>query len=119
MSSINPSLIWNRLGNVCIIQKGAIDQCSDGEQVIGNDEFGSPRRCGGQGDVLAGCIGTFASWIDRNGIGSPSYIYAALGGSLVTRKRYVGIVTLISRLFIPTVLKWHLKSIHEVLLHQM
>ncbi len=26
------------------------------------DEEGSPRRCGGQGDLLAGTLGTFVGW---------------------------------------------------------
>ena len=30
------------------------------------DEPGSPRRCGGQGDVLAGCIATFLAWAARS-----------------------------------------------------
>ena len=30
------------------------------------DELGSPRRCGGQGDVLAGTIATFLAWSTRS-----------------------------------------------------
>ena len=30
------------------------------------DEMGSPRRCGGQGDVLAGTIATFLAWSTRS-----------------------------------------------------
>ena len=31
-------------------------------------EEGSPRRCGGQGDVLAGAVGTFLAWAGRAGL---------------------------------------------------
>jgi len=52
-----------KLGNVTIVQKGQ-------EDVVGNglteeykcSEKGSPRRCGGQGDLLAGSLAVFASW---------------------------------------------------------
>lgn len=33
---------------------------------------GSPRRCGGQGDLLAGTLGTFASWAPHGGSLVPS-----------------------------------------------
>lgn len=50
------------LGNVTILQKGATDMISDGRMVVECDEAGSPRRCGGQGDVVSGLAGLFLSW---------------------------------------------------------
>lgn len=52
---------------------------------------GSPRRCGGQGDVLAGLLGTFAAWSTDSetkksfGKACPHspLIVAALGASMV------------------------------------
>lgn len=35
---------------------------SNGDILIQCDYEGSPRRCGGQGDILAGAIGTFMAW---------------------------------------------------------
>lgn len=50
------------LGNVSILHKGENDVLSNGRDVLICSEEGSLRRCGGQGDVLAGCLGTFAYW---------------------------------------------------------
>ncbi|CAI7771386.1 unnamed protein product [Closterium sp. NIES-53] len=50
------------LGNVTIVQKGAADGISDGNAVFECGLFGSPRRCGGQGDVLSGSIAVFFVW---------------------------------------------------------
>lgn len=80
----------NRMGNVTIVQKGQTDKISDGRigthhlvldrglrwpprraaanrdrpgaAVVECTETGSPRRCGGQGDITSGSIGTFLSW---------------------------------------------------------
>jgi ATP-dependent NAD(P)H-hydrate dehydratase len=72
------------------------------------DGVGSPRRCGGQGDVLAGALGTFLAWARNaerlrggNGTGAAgavggeggadpdrsarTVLAAAYGASLVTR----------------------------------
>lgn len=70
------------MGNVTIVQKGQTDKISDGNTgkgwlhsgwlfsllmhsvpvVVECTEEGSPRRCGGQGDITSGSIGTFLSW---------------------------------------------------------
>ncbi|XP_052282397.1 ATP-dependent (S)-NAD(P)H-hydrate dehydratase-like isoform X2 [Dreissena polymorpha] len=55
----------SRLGNVTIVQKGASDIISDGNQVLVCSSEGSARRCGGQGDLLSGSMGTFAYWAHR------------------------------------------------------
>ncbi|GAM27304.1 hypothetical protein SAMD00019534_104790, partial [Acytostelium subglobosum LB1] len=60
---ITPESMAKSLGNVVIVQKGLEDTITDGANstIICNLE-GMPRRCGGQGDVLAGAIGTFLAW---------------------------------------------------------
>ncbi|CAG2208030.1 ATP-dependent (S)-NAD(P)H-hydrate dehydratase-like isoform X3 [Mytilus galloprovincialis] len=50
------------LGNVTIVKKGPNDIISDGENVLVCCSEGSPRRCGGQGDLLSGAMGTFSYW---------------------------------------------------------
>lgn len=55
------------LGGPVVVQKGAVDRvaapgCVE-EAVCATP--GCPRRCGGQGDVLAGLAGTFLSWAER------------------------------------------------------
>jgi len=53
------------MGNVTIVHKGKRDIISDGMRVLACDAEGSPRRCGGQGDLLSGSMGTFAYWSDE------------------------------------------------------
>ncbi|CAG5121031.1 unnamed protein product [Candidula unifasciata] len=54
--------LCRKLGHVTIVHKGLHDIISDGEQVLVCSEQGSPRRCGGQGDLLSGSMGVFAFW---------------------------------------------------------
>jgi ATP-dependent NAD(P)H-hydrate dehydratase len=42
------------------------------------DEMGSPRRCGGQGDVLAGTIATFLAWSTRSKAAECAIVSAAM-----------------------------------------
>ncbi|XP_050417188.1 ATP-dependent (S)-NAD(P)H-hydrate dehydratase isoform X4 [Patella vulgata] len=51
-----------RLGNITIVQKGFSDVMSDGDKVLVCYGEGSPRRCGGQGDLLSGSMGIFTHW---------------------------------------------------------
>ena len=50
------------LGNVTIVMKGPYDLITDGEKLLVCNHEGSPRRCGGQGDLLSGSMGTFNYW---------------------------------------------------------
>ncbi|KAI8922043.1 Ribokinase-like protein [Powellomyces hirtus] len=50
------------LGNVTILQKGENDTISNGKEVLTCSAEGSPRRCGGQGDLLSGACATFLAW---------------------------------------------------------
>lgn len=50
------------LGNVVIVQKGHLDLISNGEKTLKCEESSSARRCGGQGDLLSGFLGTFTHW---------------------------------------------------------
>lgn len=48
------------LGNAWILRKGAVDIACDGSLIRKFDGHpASPRRCGGQGDILAGMLATF------------------------------------------------------------
>lgn len=62
-----PSLLSEKMGGlVTIIKKGNIDIISLGSSIsLINQEENSPRRCGGQGDILAGSIGTFLAWSSK------------------------------------------------------
>lgn len=59
---VNVKTLCEKMGNVTIVQKGENDIISDGKQVLVCCNEGSPRRCGGQGDLLSGTMGTFAYW---------------------------------------------------------
>ena len=45
-----------------IVEKGKVDRVTNGKEVLIVDAEGGLKRCGGQGDILAGCLGTFAGW---------------------------------------------------------
>ncbi|TYI38562.1 hypothetical protein ES332_A02G037100v1 [Gossypium tomentosum] len=51
-----------QIGGVTILRKGKSDLISDGEKVQSVSIYGSPRRCGGQGDILSGSVAVFLSW---------------------------------------------------------
>jgi len=50
------------LGNLTVIHKGASDLISNGVFTEDCASAGSPRRCGGQGDLLSGSLATFLHW---------------------------------------------------------
>jgi len=50
------------LGHVTVVHKGAHDIISNGLYTETCDAVGSPRRCGGQGDLLAGTLAAFLIW---------------------------------------------------------
>lgn len=81
------------LGNVTVLAKGPEDVISDGSTVQLCREQGSPRRCGGQGDVLSGAAATLLHWscsADRPSGDVASQIppvpLAALGAAMLTRR---------------------------------
>ncbi|KAI2806155.1 hypothetical protein BLOT_005166 [Blomia tropicalis] len=103
------------LGHITILRKGSQDIISNGHHTFVGDEIGSPRRCGGQGDILAGSIGTFSHWShnafrDHSTISSPIYqrysptIIAALAGSMLTKRCARQQTTNITDLFVG---RWH------------
>lgn len=53
---------WIYLENVIICKKGIVDLISDGNISYYVAVEGSLKRCGGQGDVLAGIVGTFTKF---------------------------------------------------------
>lgn len=84
------------LEGVTVLVKGKRDVVSDGkfEAVLEIDEVGSPRRCGGQGDLLAGSLGVAAYWAfsrvpvdgtDDESTPNPALV-ASILASVVTRR---------------------------------
>ncbi|KAK6139076.1 hypothetical protein DH2020_027199 [Rehmannia glutinosa] len=67
-----------KIGGVTILRKGGSDFISNGDLVGAVSAFGSPRRCGGQGDILSGSVAVFISWpvsVLLNGAEPESYGY--------------------------------------------
>lgn len=54
--------LCSELGHVTIVHKGVNDIISNGDKALKYSNPGSPRRCGGQGDLLSGSMGLFAAW---------------------------------------------------------
>lgn len=78
------------IGGVTILRKGQTDYISDGKEVEAVSIYGSPRRCGGQGDILSGSVAVFLAWArQRVGKGDPNINPTMLGciaGSALMRK---------------------------------
>ena len=53
------------MGGVAILQKGEIDRVAEGDLLGRVTNNGAPRRCGGQGDVVAGVMGVMNLWSHR------------------------------------------------------
>jgi len=107
------ALVSKVLGGVTVLQKGAKDIISSDttedeanlmegadenfenfQETVQVDIEGGLKRCGGQGDVLSGCVGTFMAWgrcYEDGAFGnriipaSRIPLLAAVGGSMVTR----------------------------------
>ena len=84
------------LGGVMIVRKGAVDYISEGDQTVVGDLEGGRKRSSGQGDTLAGSIGTLLAWRagylgglwDTEGGMSreETLLLASFGGSSITRE---------------------------------
>ncbi|GAB1602559.1 ATP-dependent (S)-NAD(P)H-hydrate dehydratase-like [Argonauta hians] len=70
----NVVTLAEELGNVTIVLKGAYDIISDGKEVLICSTEGSPRRCGGQGDLLSGSMGTFSHWSHMKSASGPDEV---------------------------------------------
>eukprot|EP00252_Welwitschia_mirabilis_P020468 TRINITY_DN5026_c0_g1_i1.p1 TRINITY_DN5026_c0_g1~~TRINITY_DN5026_c0_g1_i1.p1 ORF type:complete len:368 (-),score=69.26 TRINITY_DN5026_c0_g1_i1:71-1174(-) len=89
-------LLAERMGGLTILQKGKSDLVSDGYTVLAVNLYGSPRRCGGQGDILSGSVAVFCSWAvqrekfiseaEESRIPSNSMLLGATAGSVLLRK---------------------------------
>ncbi|XP_053561445.1 ATP-dependent (S)-NAD(P)H-hydrate dehydratase [Bombina bombina] len=78
------------MGNITIVQKGERDLISDGDKVLVCSHEGSSRRCGGQGDLLAGALGVLVHWAFLAGPekinGQNPFLVAAFGACSLTRQ---------------------------------
>ena len=72
------------LNGTLIFKKGLVDVISDGAEVAFVATPGSMKRCGGQGDVLAGVLATFSNY--QYGEADKSLIRRAVLASMTTRE---------------------------------
>ncbi|CAH8535782.1 unnamed protein product [Heterobilharzia americana] len=80
----------DKLG-VTIVHKGPADIISDGQTTVLCIEQGSPRRCGGQGDILSGTMSVFNNWFHQmkesnKNLPFATTIGAAFAACTLTRK---------------------------------
>lgn len=79
----------NALEGVTVVRKGKVDIISNGKMQAECSTEGSFRRCGGQGDILAGSIGTFSYWAhanEQNSFKGHAAVIAAMAGCCLTRR---------------------------------
>ena len=86
----NVKMLAEALGeNVVVVHKGASDIIATGDKnfaPVSCTVGGSGRRCGGQGDLLSGSVGTFYSWAIMNSCKLfPTGVVAAYAGCSLTR----------------------------------
>ncbi|KAF0978260.1 hypothetical protein FDP41_002775 [Naegleria fowleri] len=88
------TFVSKALGNVCIVRKGLVDIISIGDHYVECEILSpSPRRCGGQGDVLTGLIATFSYWANwerkevSTKLSHEEKILAACYGSCLVQKK--------------------------------
>ncbi|KAI3711891.1 hypothetical protein L1987_70440 [Smallanthus sonchifolius] len=78
------------IGGVTILRKGQSDYISDGKEVTSVSIFGSPRRCGGQGDILSGSVAVFLAWarqlVGKEGPTINPTMLGCIAGSALMRK---------------------------------
>ncbi|RZB54714.1 ATP-dependent (S)-NAD(P)H-hydrate dehydratase isoform F [Glycine soja] len=84
-----------QIGGVTILSKGNSDLISDGDTVKSVSVYGSPRRCGGQGDILSGSVAVFLSWARQHILAADSnsnlscknpIVLGCIAGSAILRK---------------------------------
>ena len=68
-----------------VLLKGNEDSISNGQVSVVCSEEGSPRRCGGQGDVLSGLAGLFLYWAMKQNL-EQSAVAAAWVASKTVKK---------------------------------
>uniref|UniRef100_A0A914DAV2 ATP-dependent (S)-NAD(P)H-hydrate dehydratase n=1 Tax=Acrobeloides nanus TaxID=290746 RepID=A0A914DAV2_9BILA len=82
---IGVTKLSQELENVSILCKGKEDSISIGSESVICDVSGSPRRCGGQGDLLSGILALFLFWSKRRGDSPHDILDAAACSSLFIR----------------------------------
>jgi len=81
----NVSTLACRLGGVTILHKAEHDIISNGVGTNICEKLGSPRRCGGQGDLLSGMLATLLYWKIHDGGDENATLSAACAASHLCR----------------------------------
>lgn len=74
-----------KLGNVTILHKTEKDIITNGNQMYICEKMGSPRRCGGQGDLMSGILATFLFWKSHDKESQTSTLAAAAAAAHLSR----------------------------------
>lgn len=78
-----------QIGSITVLSKGLVDIVIAGEQVGLVNTESSLKRCGGQGDILAGLVSLYAGWDLESVEGSHQNYYPLRGlmlASIITRE---------------------------------
>lgn len=84
--------IARRLDGPVVVSKGAFDVITNGKESVRCTEASTPRRCGGQGDILSGALAVFVSWSKfmttklRRTLDFAPLLAAAYGACFMTRR---------------------------------
>lgn len=81
--------------NVTVVLKGQVDVITQNNLIVKCSTEGSPRRCGGQGDLLSGILTAFAAWVD---IKKPKFEISGVTPELVAGYSACHIVRFCNRL---------------------
>jgi NAD(P)H-hydrate repair Nnr-like enzyme with NAD(P)H-hydrate dehydratase domain len=88
-TAVSAATLSERLDGVGVLLKGERDEFHQhrAPPLHASCELpGSPRRCGGQGDLLAGAVATFSSWAERTAPDAPPYDVAVEMASASVRR---------------------------------
>ncbi|TNV76853.1 hypothetical protein FGO68_gene11211 [Halteria grandinella] len=94
------AMLSKSLGNVIVCKKGLVDLISDGTTSYFVAVEGASKRCGGQGDLMSGILGTFSKYAQN--IHNPNNaLLAVVAASIATRscakaaflKKWIGLTT--------------------------
>lgn len=81
--------------NVTILAKGMIDIINDGtgQEFLTEQDTGSNRRCGGQGDITAGLAAVYSHWLEEANKITGAQVGAQIDGPLYSWAAYLAAIT--------------------------
>lgn len=82
----SPTILSSKLDGALIFCKGRIDRIAFGSDVVEVSSEGSPRRCGGQGDIICGILAAFIIWAQKLSMDRHKRLNTAVNASIMMRE---------------------------------